>query len=152
MATDPHREHCRRQHRILGHFLCIQTWQRGLDCAMVVRPDLERLLKLQHFKASRLDWLREDVTPWFPYQAVLKSPLNHSYSTKRRSPSLSGMLFSRVELSPRVREIRSAYDELDQWLPWLANGLGTRTGMASLPDETTIVTDLALFASGLAVP
>ena len=65
--SDPHREACRRQHRLLAHYLAIQAWIEKLDGFMVKREVLECLLGLQHFKKARLHWLIEDIKPWFEY-------------------------------------------------------------------------------------
>ena len=59
--TDPHREFCRNQHRIIGHYLAVQAWLRGLDCIVLVRGDLQTFLALERFKGTRVDWLQEDL-------------------------------------------------------------------------------------------
>jgi len=66
--TDPHRDECRRLHRLIGHYLAIQTWARKLDCIVLTRPDLASLLGLEKFKSARVKWFRADLEPWFPFQ------------------------------------------------------------------------------------
>lgn len=70
--SDAHRECCKRQHRILGNYLAVQAWVRGLDCVVLTRQDLETFLDLKRFKWSRLYWLQKDLRPWFPYQGAVR--------------------------------------------------------------------------------
>src|ERR1035437_2673112 len=38
----PHREYCRRDHRIIGQYLAEQAWLRRLDCIVLVREEIGR--------------------------------------------------------------------------------------------------------------
>ena len=40
----------------------------GLECIVLQRRDLEHFLALERFKSTRVQWLREDLRPWFPHQ------------------------------------------------------------------------------------
>lgn len=62
------REGARRQHRTVGLFTMIQCWVRGIDGVAFNRVHLERLLGLERFKQTRIDWLKEDIKELFPYQ------------------------------------------------------------------------------------
>ena len=62
------REGARRQHRAIALFAVIQCWLRSLDGLVIDRPHLERLLGLERFKATRVDWLQEDFREFFPHQ------------------------------------------------------------------------------------
>jgi hypothetical protein len=58
-----YRTACARRHHIIGHYLAVQAWIRGLDCIVLDRADLEFFLGLQRFKSVRVTWLREDLRP-----------------------------------------------------------------------------------------
>jgi hypothetical protein len=64
------REGARRQHRGVALFAVIQCWLRGLDGLAFERKQLERLLGLDRFKRTRVNWLQEDFREFFPHQAV----------------------------------------------------------------------------------
>src|SRR2546425_367851 len=66
MVSDGHREFCRRQHRVIGHFLALQAWRRAVDCIVLERQHLESFLGLERFKRARQEWLMTDLLPWFP--------------------------------------------------------------------------------------
>lgn len=65
------REGAKRQHRTLALFAVIQCWMRDLDGLMFERSQLERLLGLERFKQTRIDWLKEDMREFFPHQRSL---------------------------------------------------------------------------------
>jgi hypothetical protein len=66
-AAEPHRELCRRQHRLLGHYLALYAWVKNLDCVALSRQHLQSFLGIERFKTSRLEWLKEDIKPWFSF-------------------------------------------------------------------------------------
>ncbi len=84
-----HRSACRRQHRVLGHYLAVQAWLRGLDCIAVERQDLEAYLGLERFKSERIKWLLEDLKPWFPH--------NSAYYKSSAESSLHSVFLARVK-------------------------------------------------------
>ena len=142
---DAHREACRRQHRVLGHYLAIQAWLRGLDCIALQREDLEAYLGLERFKSERIKWLTEDLAPWFPYKSAF-------YKSSAAS-SLHSLFISRVPIG--------------KWLPTTTLTTAARiqkiaadapkTGLfAPKPKdrvtEEDIVRYLALLDSGLVAP
>jgi hypothetical protein len=85
-----HRAACRRQHRVLGHYLAVQAWLRGLDCIAVDRQDLEAYLGLERFKSERIKWLLEDLKPWFPH--------NSAYYKSNAESSLHSVFLARVKI------------------------------------------------------
>lgn len=88
--ADLHREACRKEHRLIGHYLAVQAWINGLDCIVLERDDLEVLFDLQKFKDIRVEWIKEDLMPWFSgFRAFY-------YSGK--SPST--LYLSRINMSP----------------------------------------------------
>jgi hypothetical protein len=144
---DAHREACRRQHRVLGHYLAVQAWLRGLECIALEREDLEAYLGLERFKSERIKWLIEDLAPWFPHKS-------NFYKSNSES-SLHSMFLSRVPIG--------------KWLP--ADSMTTadrvkaissdspRTGLFFVPKkglkrirETDVVRYLAVLDSGLLSP
>jgi len=51
------REGARRQHRSIALFAVVQCWLRNLDGLVLDRQNLERLVGLERFKGTRVDWL-----------------------------------------------------------------------------------------------
>ena len=83
------REGARRQHRAVSLFAVIQCWLRQLDGVAFQRSHLERLLGLDRFKQTRIDWLKEDFRDFFPYCKVIM------YASKLNS--LASVIVSRVQ-------------------------------------------------------
>src|SRR6266513_5147329 len=94
MPLDFHRESCRRQHRVLGHYLAVQSWVRRLDCIVLERQDLKSFLELKRFKSRRVQWLQEDLTPWFPHQTP--------YYSARSKSSIHSLFLSRVPMEKHL--------------------------------------------------
>lgn len=147
MANDPHREACRRQHRIVAQYLAVQAWQRRLDCIVLVRNDLEKFLGLTRFKSARVDWLREDLKPWFPYQ----SPY---YRTGSPS-SIHSLFLSRVPIDlhlptgsmtteQRIKKMKDDAPPTARFSETLSEG--------EVPTEKDIVAELAVLSAGLDAP
>jgi hypothetical protein len=61
------REGARRQHRKIAILCMMQCWLRGLDGIEITREDLQRLLGLEKFKQSRVDWIEEDFRDFFVF-------------------------------------------------------------------------------------
>src|SRR6266851_4509070 len=141
MATDPHREFCRRQHRVIGHFLALQAWTRGVDCIVLQREHLESFLGLERFKRARQEWLMTDLLPWFPHQVKI-----HRHGTPS---SLASLFLSRVSLDEHFpRGSMGTAKRVAKLNPDI------RTCVFKLPGrskaaEATVVSTLALLASGL---
>lgn len=66
-----HRELCRRQHRIIGLELLLQAWISQVDALILDRAELSRFLGISRFKSSRIEWIQEDLKPYFPHQSIL---------------------------------------------------------------------------------
>jgi hypothetical protein len=103
------------------------------------RDALESLFNLQKFTAKRLEWIEEDVRPWFP--------CIESRSSKGR---LEAVLLSRRELprsnSTTISPASAIADSLGR------DGLSAaafRSVRAPIPDESDIVSSMSLIASGL---
>jgi hypothetical protein len=93
-TEDYYREACRKQHRLLGHYLAIQSWLGQVDCLVLERKNLDSFLGLKRFKAVRVEWLMEDLKPWFPYQVPF-------YRANSMS-SISTLYLSRVSISEHL--------------------------------------------------
>jgi hypothetical protein len=53
-------------------FAVLQCWLRDPDGLVFLRDHLERLLGLERFKDTRVDWLQEDLCELFPYAEVFR--------------------------------------------------------------------------------
>lgn len=84
------REGARRQHRAVALFAVIQCWLRRLDGLAFERRHLERLLGLERFKGTRVEWLQEDFREFFPHQRV--------FLFSGKNNSLGSVVVSRVSL------------------------------------------------------
>jgi hypothetical protein len=93
---EDYRSACQRQHRVLGHFLSIQAWLRGVECLVLDRRDVEAFLVLERLKKERINWLREDVQPWFPFQ--------HAYERDSSGYSLHSIYVSRTPIEKWLPE------------------------------------------------
>jgi hypothetical protein len=144
--ADFHREACRRQHGMLGQYLAMQAWVRGLECIVLQRRDLEYFLGLERFKSTRVQWLREDLTPWFPHQEA-----HH----KTGAPSsIHSLYLSRVSMGPHLPPGSMTVDVRLQKMSATApkTEMFLAQGPWRPPTEQAIVSQLAVISAGLAVP
>lgn len=147
MSKDPHRESTKRQHRVLGHYLAIQAWVRGLDCIVLTRLDLEAFLGLERFKSVRVSWLCEDLKPWFPYQ----KPYYKSSSLS----SIHSLFLGRLDMKSHLPVGSMTTDERIIRIPatsprtqkFIVEGTSWKP-----PLEQDMVAQLAVISAGLAVP
>src|ERR1051325_1190409 len=86
------REGAKRQHRTIALFAVIQCWLRDLDGLVFSRQTLERLIGIERFKGSRVAWLIEDLTEFFPHYFDL-------YFAGKQN-SLFSLYVSRKEFAP----------------------------------------------------
>jgi hypothetical protein len=149
MATEPHREYCRRQHRLLAHHLSIEAWCAGDDCILLERDQLEEFLKLERFKSTRIQWLLEDVKPWF----------KHTYPVYSGSAldSLQALYLSRIPIDGKFIVRHDDVEDVEELIVWMRNHdirislLYSISKLIPLTEEQ-IVPRLALLASGLTEP
>ena len=141
---DAHREACRRQHRIIGHFLATEAWLKGLDCVAIQRQVLKQLLGIERFKSERITWLKTDLEPWFPYQQRMWF---HSGRT------LGTIYLSRADLDCLPLGIMSDEARIAR-IP----SFGPRAKLlyasdrARIPSAEVIAKKLALYGAGLLQP
>ena len=145
--SDPHREYCRRQHRIIAHHLALQAWLRGLDCIVLVRRDLEHLFGLQQFKSTRVEWIREDMLPWFPHQEM--------HVRSGTEGSIHSIYLSRVPIAdflprgtmPTDKRIAGMAPNSPKTARFSKVGKENE-----VPSEAEIIASLALLAAGVEPP
>jgi hypothetical protein len=129
----------------MGHYLAIEAWTRGLDCIILERSDINAYLMLERVEKTHLQWLREDIGPWFKYQTPLY---------RKRTGTFSVLLLSRVELREElIKPTMPTQARLE-----LLNGNGIRTGLLFNTSETVrlgvdeVLPHLTALAAGLKEP
>jgi len=142
-----YRAACTKQHRIIGHYLAVQAWNRGLDCIVLNRTDLEFFFGLQRFKSSRVRWLMEDLRPWFPYQ-------EDYYRTGAKS-SIHSLFLSRIPIADFLpagtMTTQERIERMPDRAPKTASFLNDRW-LKERPSEAEMLSQLMLLASGVATP
>lgn len=143
---DPHRDSCRRQHRVIGNFLAMQAWLLGVDCIVLTRSDMEKFLGLERFKSTRVKWLLEDLRPWFPYQ--------EDYYKSASPSSIHSLFLSRVPIALHLPKgsmtTRQRISRMKTDAPPTKLFGDAPSGI--MHDETAIISQLAQLASGLIAP
>jgi hypothetical protein len=146
MNTELYREACRRKHRVLGHYLAIQAWLRKLDCIALQRRELEHFLGLERFKSTRVEWLINDLKPWFPYHVP--------YYLSSSPSSIHTLFLSRVEIASHLPKGKMTTDQ--RILRMTIDGPKTEKFLlkdsVKPPSEEFIVSELALVTAGLRKP
>ena len=144
---EEHRLACQRQHRVMGHFLAIQAWLRGVDCLVLEREDLQRFLGLQRFKEERVRWIQEDLRPWFKHQSSMEQG--------GAGFSLHSLYLSRVEIEKWIPGGEFSTEDrikaFDKKAP-KTEKFSHSSAQRSLVDELDVVRYLALLDSGLVDP
>jgi hypothetical protein len=143
--NEPHRNSCRRHHRVIGQFLAVQAWHRGLDCIVLQRTDLEQFLGLKRFKSERVKWLKADLKPWFKYQ--------EAYYRTNVPSSIHSLFLARVPIASHLP--RGSMTTVER-----IGGMDSdapRTELFSkssrkVPPEEDIVSYLAKLTAGLITP
>ncbi len=149
MTTAPHREYCRRQHRLLALHLSLETWRSGEDCILLDRNQLEEFSKLERFKSARVQWFLEDVEPWFKYTYPVYSG--------SAPDSLQSLFLSRVPIDKKFIGGIDDDVDLEELVEWMrknnvrVNLLSSISQLSPLTEEQ-LVARLALLSSGLAEP
>ena len=132
---------------MLGQYLAMQSWIRGLECIVLQRRDLEHFLGLERFKSTRVQWLKEDLRPWFPHQeahhrAGAPSSIHSLYLS--RIPMAQHLPSGSMTVDARLKAMAADAPKTERFLaesaPWRP------------PTEQDIVSQLAVISAGLAVP
>lgn len=143
---DPHRESCRRQHRVIGQYLAIQAWLRNIDCMVLTRVDLEAFLGLRRFKLQRLRWFQQDIEPWFPHPELLQM---------RGTRSIGSLYLSRVPIWEHLPDgVMTDAERIDRMLPNSprAQLFSISDDHSGAPSQEQIASQLALLSAGLVDP
>ena len=144
-SEDFHRDSCKRLHRVIANYLAHQAWLRQLDCIVLERTDLEHFLQIERFKSVRVEWLLEDMKPWFKYQVA--------YHKSSSPSSIHSLFLSRVpiadELSDETMTTSARIALMSEEAPRTAEFF--KQG-SKRPTESEIVSQLALLSTGLVVP
>jgi hypothetical protein len=106
------------------------------------RHHLESFLGLERFKRARKQWLIEDLRPWFPHHEKIR---RHGTAS-----SLASLFLSRVSLDDFPRGSMGTAERIEKMTVRACVFKPPRGSKAG--DEATMVSQLALLASGLAAP
>ncbi|PYI93623.1 MAG: hypothetical protein DME97_05035 [Verrucomicrobia bacterium] len=147
MSDKFHRNACAKQHHIIGHYLAVQAWLRGLDCIVLDRVDLEFFFGLKRFKSARVRWLKDDLLPWFPFQ--------EDYYRTSAPSSIHSLFLARVAISTFLPP---GSMRTDQRIERMATG-SPKTALffdsewlKERPSEGDMISQLSLLAAGIATP
>src|SRR6266513_1768191 len=103
MKTKPYDEHYRRRHRIVGHYLAITAWIRGLDCIVLDRNDLQSLLSISNTGEDRVKQFVEDIKPWFQFNKPYYRPGSKTF--------VKSLFLSRAKLDSYLPKGRMGVDQ-----------------------------------------
>ena len=138
--ADGYREFCQKQHRLIAHYLAVKAWHRGLDCIVLSRSNLEKLLGLERFKSTRIEWLVEDMKPWFPHQKRF---------TRTGSPSsIHSLCLSRLPLD----KLPTGTMTMEKRIAIIPKGTLKVEALGDCPTIREVVTYLGILADGLGEP
>jgi len=149
MKTKPYDEHYRRQHRIVGHYLAVTAWIRGLDCIVLDRSDVQTLLRISDTREGRVTQFVADIKPWFQFNKAYYKPQSKTF--------LKSLFLSRASLDSYLPKGRMGVDQRIA-KAITANGalkierFSNIRGSNSAPSETEMVSYLALLAAGIKSP
>jgi hypothetical protein len=145
--SDPYRDACRREHRLIGHYLAVQAWIRGLDCVVLMRHDLEALFELERFKSARVQWLLQDLNPWFPEQKAyyrLRAPSSIESLFLSRAPIDSFLPKESMRTEARIKGMSPSAPKTERFTSTYSK--------KDVPTKEAILSFLALLDAGLIDP
>lgn len=148
MKTKPYDNYYRRRHRIVGHYLALQSWLRGLDCVVLDRNEVLAFLNTKETGKKRIKQFKADVAPWFKFVKP--------YYKKGSSTYIRSLFLSRINLDSYLPQGLMSTDQR------MTKAIAATDGKLSIerfsrtdskvPSETEMVSDLTLFATGLKTP
>lgn len=149
MKTKPYDEHYRRQHRIVGHYLALTAWIRGLDCIVLDRGDVQSLLRVSNTGDDRVKQFVADIKPWFQFHKPYYKPGSKTF--------LRSLFLSRASLDPYLPKGRMGVDQRISRAITANEALKIERfsnirGSNPVPSETEMVSYLALLAAGIKAP
>ncbi|EHY0959409.1 hypothetical protein K2C03_004518, partial [Vibrio vulnificus] len=134
-----YRESQARIHRVFGSYLGLVAWKRGLDCVVIERDALTKLLKLKQIKEKRIGWIKDDVKSMFKYVKTT----NYTQSGTHASIYLSRKPFPRSK-----GESLWASMSTEQRIEKFAE-VGIVAAEVSVPSEKKLLSKMALIANGV---
>ncbi len=134
-TKDIYRDACGRSHRILGAYVALWAWKKGVDCVALDRDQLFPYLGIEAMREQRLRWLAEDIKDFFPHQEALLSVRcgGHGSLYLSRRPFPDASFQGAMPDAKRVK---------------LLSERGLRASVGRLPREEQMVTVLATAATG----
>ena len=142
------REYWRSQHRVIGVYLALESWCHELDCIVLQRSHVEVFFRHERFHRGRVEWLKQDIAPWFPYLKAL--------FTRHRYRHISSLFLSRVPLIPwpggqltakeRIKRLRDGNSALKIAL------YSEKKDGSGIPSHEQVVSYLEKLASGKMAP
>ena len=94
-GAELYRNASRRLHRMIANYFAMRAWAAGADCIVLDRQIIEPLLDLEQIKKKRIEWIQEDVNPWFPYVESINN---------ENTDSVRAIYLSRVPIDKQMRE------------------------------------------------
>lgn len=138
-AEEVYRESQKRLHKTLGAYLLVKAWSLKVDGIALQRNTLLNFLSLERMKNVRIDWLKEDISEYFPHQWVTHYSGSKTYAT---------LYLSRFEL-PKKSKIGAMKDEKRIELMKEEN---FNCKIVETIEMKEIISSMALFANGLLAP
>ena len=134
-----------RLHRVVANHFAMRTWSAGAVCVVLEGPIIESLLALKRLRESRVEWMREDMEPWFPHIHVI-------CDDEKANDTIISVYLSRVDLSEYMNGVMTD----DERVVYLKNA-GIETVLIPRPEdgrysEQTILAESILWATGLSHP
>jgi hypothetical protein len=149
------REGAKRQHRTIALFCVIQCWIMNSDGLVLDRTILERLLGLERFKQTRVDWLVEDFEDFFPFNKTEEDFYTNSDGyTNYNQTTFSRLTVSRVSFDqqPIIKPLKIWNHPTYQQLRELYEGFIPFFVDYANYDERLIASYLSLLAQGQISP
>src|SRR5688572_30564009 len=129
-TQETYREAHRRRHRLLGSYLALSAWTKGVDCVVIQRDELLGFLELQTMQDTRIAWVKQDIKSLFPY----------SFTTEDDTTSVYRTFF--LSRSPFPKKLRLATMEDDERVDAF-NDAGLKAAIIELPLESEVVRIMA---------
>jgi hypothetical protein len=133
-----YREFVRRSHRLLSAYLAIYSWRNNRDCVVLDREPILKFWGVQRrVENERQDWLKADVSDYFPHVMVL----DFSKGTKKfaafylaRRPFPAGAFSDSLSDEKRVKALTAK---------------GFNSAIAPLPSESEMLSILTSAIHGI---
>jgi hypothetical protein len=128
--------------------LAIQAWLRGVDCIVLARNEVLTFLNARETGVERIKQFKADIKPWFKFVKPYYKEDSRTY--------IRSLFLSRINLDSYLPSGTMTTDER------MTKAIAAADGKFSIerfsrkdnkvPSEEEMVSDLALFATGLKTP